>query len=71
MWLGIHEELHRLIVRSRWINWFDRAHAGKHTRRRLEKIAKRYERLSLRLTMAKPTWEEREGHKGRYDGAVP
>ena len=54
--LGIHEELHLLILRSRWIKWSLRNYEpgcykmpdGKHIR------------LSARLSEFAPTWEERQ-----------
>ena len=56
MTLNIHEELHRLILRKRWILWSQRNYrwgcykrdgTGKHSI------------LSERLSAVKPMWEQR------------
>ena len=51
---GIHEEIHRMILRKRWINWSvnnysfgDYAKGGRHVK------------LSQRLTAWKPNWMQR------------
>ena len=59
-WLGIHEELHRLVLRKRWINWSLRNYRfGDYMLNGGRHIV-----LSKRLTDAKPTWEQRNVPNG-------
>jgi len=66
----VHEELNRLILRRRWIAWCDREwkrcdpRKSRRTQRRLLKLAGR-------LSTWKPTWEQRNYCKKKFDGAVP
>lgn len=58
--LGIHEELDRLVLRKRWIRWSLRNY--KYGDYRLGRNGKRVGRhviLSERLTRWKPTFEQR------------
>jgi hypothetical protein len=49
--MNINEEMHRLVLRKRWINWYLRNwKPGKN---------KKWKRLSKRLSRWKPTYQER------------
>ena len=52
--MTIHDELHRLILRTRWINWSLRNfQPGDY------ELGGRFFVLSERLSRWKPTWEQR------------
>ena len=51
----IHEELHRLVLRARWIRWSLRNYRLGDYR-----IGSRHMVLSERLTKAKPTYQQRK-----------
>ncbi len=51
----IHEEVHRLILRSRWLRWYLRYPNDGPPK----KTEKKLMRLSQRLSRWKPCWEER------------
>jgi hypothetical protein len=63
MSLDIHEELDRVILRTRWIKWSMRTYQpgdydvpdGRHLR------------LEKRLEDAKPTWEQRQAEPEFWD----
>jgi hypothetical protein len=62
--LPIHEELHRLILRKRWIRWSQRNYKfGDYMLYAGGKIGGRHVMLSMRLTMAKPTYEQRKSEE--------
>lgn len=65
---NIHEELDRLILQRRWINWCDRQWKGCH-RKDAKRVQRRLLKLAGRLACWKPTWEQRE--RRNFDGAVP
>jgi hypothetical protein len=67
-WLGIHEELHRLVLLNRWIAWCNREWRKIGCKISL-KHHRRIGRLRCRLQKAKPTWDQR--HKGRFDAGAP
>lgn len=70
-WLGIHEELHRMILLNRFLNWTERDEKRfkGRTKRQHAALCRRYARLVGRLRDWRPTWEERE--TGDFDGVVP
>lgn len=55
--MNLHEELHRVILRIRWLRWINRV---VNTRRRYRCSSKRVQRLSERLSNWRPIWNERQ-----------
>lgn len=58
--LGIHEELHRVILRKRWMLWSLRGPDGRLRRNRLRRDVPSLLKLSRRLDEWKPTWHSRK-----------
>ena len=60
--MNIHDEMHRLVLRSRWIRW---------SLKRFKEGDRRYRwrlRLSGRLSRWRPTWEQRHQNDVREVG---
>ena len=57
----IHDELHRVVLRTRWVRWVDRQLRDRPWQAgQVDVRAAHFVKLSDRLTKWRPTWEERQ-----------
>lgn len=65
-WLGVHEEVQRLVLRARWLRWSLRNYRSGDYRW----PGGRHVRLSGRLTKARPMWCERHAAEDHDAGEI-